>query len=267
VTATKPTFILFLTFLLAGCADISVAYHPTPATTTTTAGGIRLSDAEPMDDLLQSDDVQVSLTDKLDPPDAAKTVYFGEADEFDSDDPNTPVGALPLIAIHEGTWRAVPLVGTALEDAGWKYVGAGPARNEIWGVLDTSTGDSQPQFVIAHSTDGASTFSLKVMDKPCRLATVSDFAMSRNGHGRVTLSLDTDCGKYKPGLYHYDTSDDGKTWSKNPRYEPDAMIQADTVPDDEQPALSSGFSRAMLHAGIKSVTIRSSQNPKPSANR
>jgi hypothetical protein len=186
---TKPTLFIVFALSLAGCTDVLVSNHAAPATAPT-AGDVRLSDAEPIDDL-QNDDVQISLTDKLDPPDATQTVYFGEADEFDSDDPDTPVGALPLIAVHNANWRAVPLVGAALENAGWKYVGAGPARNEIWGVLDTSAGDSQDKFVIAHSTNGASTFALKVIEKPCRLATVADFAMSRNGHGRVTLSLDS----------------------------------------------------------------------------
>jgi hypothetical protein len=270
---SKPKVFFALSILLGGCAELPVALHSpaSPPATAPVTGDIRLSDAQPMDDLLEAEDMQVSLTDKLDPPDAAQTVYFGEADEFDSDDTTTPVGALPLIAVHAGNWRAIPLVGPALEDAGWKYVGAGPARNEIWGVLDTSAGDSQPQFVIAHSTNGATTFTLKVMDKPTRLATVADFAMSRNGHGRVTLSLDTDCGKFKAGLYHYDTTDDGKTWSTNPRYEPDAMIQADTVPEDEQPTQDSGPSRAMFNARLrnrlKPGIIKSSQIPKQSISR
>jgi len=79
------------------------------------------------------------------------------------------------------------------------------------------------------------TFELTVFTKPCKLATFFDFAMDRDGHGRASVSLDADCGEHKAGLYHYETTDDGKTWSREPRYEPDAMIRADDVPDDEQP--------------------------------
>jgi hypothetical protein len=105
----------------------------------------------------------------------------------------------------------------------------------VWGVLDTAAGETRPNFVLAHSTDGGTTFALREIHKPCKLALFTDFTMSRTGIGRVTLSLDTDCGSNKAGLYHYETTDHGKTWSKSPRYEPDAMIHADPVPEDEQP--------------------------------
>src|SRR5437763_94350 len=83
--------------------------------------------------------------------------------------------------------------------------GAGPGPREIWGGLDTVAGSSRPRFALAHSADGGETFELVVFRKPCRLATFFDFAMDREGHGRATLSLDSDCGKYKAGLYHYET--------------------------------------------------------------
>jgi len=229
------------------------AHHPA---TTAASGDVRLSDAKPMDDL-QSDEVQVNLTDKLEPPLVNETVYFGEADQFDSDEDKTPAAAMPLIAIKAGpVWKAVPLTGYGLTDAGWKYVGAGPAPHEVWGVLDTSAGDTRPNFVIAHSTDGAQTFKLQVFRKPCKLATVSDFAMSRSGVGRVTLSLDTDCGSNKAGLYHYATTDHGKTWSKPPKFEPDAMIRSDPVPDEEQPDQADVPSRTLFKAAVHSTDSR-----------
>lgn len=250
---SKPLFIATVAFGLIGCADAPQP-HARAAPATTSAGAIRLADAQPLDDL-QSDQVQITLTDRLDSPAVKETIYFGEADEYDSDDASDPVAALPLIATHDGVWKAVPLVDAALVDAGWKYVGAGPALHEVWGVLDTSAGESRGEFIIAHSTDGGATFALKVFQKPCRLAGVADFAMSRQGHGRVTLWLDIDCGRNKAGLYHYDTADDGKTWSMNPRYEPDAMIRADSVPDDEQPDDAKSPARTILHRGRARVHV------------
>jgi hypothetical protein len=221
---------------VSGCVGDELPNHPHPATTTP-AGDVRLSDAKSLDDLDSDEDVQMTLTDKLSWPQTTQPVYFGEADQFDSDDSTTPVSTVPLIAIHDGKdWKGVPLIGPGLTDAGWKYVGAGPATGEVWGVLDTAAGDSQADFVVAHSIDGAMSFTLTVFSKPCRHAEVFDFLMGRNGHGRITLSLDADCGLFRAGLYHYDTVDDGKTWSKSPRYEADAMVRSDTVPDDQQPA-------------------------------
>ncbi len=238
---------------LVGCADTILPHAHHPATTTSVAD-IRLSDAKPLE-MIQSDEVQVNLTDKLEPPLAGDTVYFGEADQFDDDDATTPSESLPLIAFKVGlVWKAVPLTGPGLTDAGWKYVGAGPMPHEVWGVLDTSAGDTRPNFVLAHSTDGAASFTLREFHKPCKLAVISDFAMSRAGVGRVTVSLDADCGQNKAGLYHYETTDDGKTWSKNPRFEPDAMIRSNPVPDEDQPdANTDGPSHTLFKAATGST--------------
>jgi hypothetical protein len=263
VQRTGTALLLATALAIAGCADTQPIRSSRPATTST-AGDIRLSDAEDMADL-EADDVQITLTDKLEVPDTTDTIYFGEADEFDTDDTANPTAAMPLIATHWGsTWKAVPLVGTGLTNAGWKYVGAGPGPHEVWGVLDTSAGDSRSQFVVAHSTDGAATFSLRAFRKPCRLAAVADFAMSRNGHGRVTLSLDADCGTNRAGLYHYQTTDDGKSWSKQPSYEPDAMLRADDVPDDEQPDLMQPATRTLLKPGRLSYRLPNRGNALPS---
>jgi hypothetical protein len=228
---------------LCGCFNDLAQHHPA---TTSTAGDVKLFDAIPLDQI-ESDGVQVTLTDKITSPATLFTVYFGEADTFDSDDPDTATSSIPVIAVCLGSdWKAVPLAGPGLENAGWKYVATGPALHEIWGVLDTSAGDSGPDFVVAHSTDGAMSFTLKTFHKPNSLATVADFAMSQTGHGRVTLSLDTNCGSNKAGLYHYETNDDGKTWSKIPRYESDVMIRAAAVTDDEQPTPIDKPLRTML---------------------
>ena len=162
-------------------------------------------------------------------------MYFGEIDHFDDDDADEPSEAVPVLAVRDGdAYKVVPMLGPGLADAGWKFVGSGPMPKEIWGALDTSAGDSRSNFVLAHSTDGGMSFTLRVFHKPCKQMAFFDFAMDRRGTGRATLSLDADCGRHHPGLYNYVTHDYGKTWS-TPVFEADDMNRADTVPDDEQP--------------------------------
>ena len=209
-----------------------------PATAPATLPGpVQLSDAKPLADLLPGG-LQANMTDKLSPPQTVgQAVYFGEVDEYDGPDEDAKLlSSLPILATKDGeAWRAVPVVGRGLANTGWRYVGAGPAAREIWGVLDTTTGDGGPDFTVAHSVDGGATFQLAALHKPCPQAAVFDFAMNRDGRGRVTVALDETVGRAKAGLYHYETDDDGRTWSAWPRFEPDGMTRADSVPDDEQP--------------------------------
>ena len=225
---------------LAACGGAVAARRATTGPTTAATpvpGTVRLADAKPLTDLTTGD-LTANLTDKLAPPQTSeRTVYFGEVDAYDGPDEDAKViSALPILAVKDGaTWRAVPVVGPGLADTDWRYVGAGPGQREAWGVLDAAVGDGGPTFVLAHSTDGGGTFALATLRKPCPQADVSDFAMTRGGRGRVTLSLDETVGPNHPGLYHYETADGGRTWSARPRFEPDNMVRADSVPDDEQP--------------------------------
>ena len=247
-----PT-VIFLASIFAGAAT-SFAEQPHP-TTLPTAHLLKLSDAVSLGEL-QVDDLETNLTDKLSAPQVKETTYFGEIDQFVEDE-DKPVASLPIIALHTtDTWTAVPLVGEGLRNAGWKYVAAGPGTGEIWGVLDTVAGNTRSTFAVAHSTDGAQTFTISAFHKPCKLAQFYDFAMSRDGHGRISLTLDTDCGIHKAGVYHFETSDDGKTWSTEPRYEPDVMKRADEVPDEEQPNEPTSGTKTLLRTGTKSRNSR-----------
>jgi hypothetical protein len=224
---------------LVACGATAPPHPPTTAPTTLPTS-ISLSEATPLADLVPGN-LQANMTDKLSPPQTAdRTVYFGEVDQYDGDDEDAKViSSLPILAVKDGDdWRAVPMVGRGLADTGWKYVGAGPRPREVWGVLDTTAGDGDTEFVVAHATDGGNTFALSSFHKPCRQASVYDFAMDRAGNGRITLSLDEAVGRHKPGLYHYETTDGGATWTPKPRFEPDAMVRAESVPDEEQPDTS-----------------------------
>jgi hypothetical protein len=228
-----------VTASLTACVGRSAGPRPSvgPTTAPASVGTVELADAKPLSDLTPGD-LQANLTDKLAPPQTKDaTIYFGEVDEYDGPEEDAKLlSALPIIALKDGTaWKAVPVVGPGLANADWKYVGAGPAKREIWGVLDTAVGDGGSDLFLAHATDGGTTFQLFKLHKPAPQATVFDFAMSRDGKGRVIVSLDESVGHARPGTYYYETTDDGKTWSEHPRFEPDAMTRADSVPDDEQP--------------------------------
>ncbi len=245
--AMRVRFTGSLLVLLGVCICIGAAGPSTQP------GGhvVKLSDAVPLN-TLAINDLEVNLTDKLTPPATTQNIYFGELDDYGNDpDNDEPIAALPIIAVRrDGIWLAVPLAGEGMRDAGWHYVAAGPGAKEIWGAIDTVAGESRSSFVLAHSTDGGETFEMTAFRKPARRAEFFDFAMSADGHGRATVSLDADTSSHKAGLYHYQTNDDGKTWLA-PRYEPDAMKRAVPVPDEEQPDEPAG--------GTKTSSIKSNQ--------
>jgi hypothetical protein len=218
--------------LLLGCLS---AAAPTTAPSTMPAASVAIADARPLSEF-EGDEGVTTFTDKLRPPLAKTTVYFGEVDVYDGDDDDDPSEATPLIGVKEGdTFKAVTVPSPAAANTGWRYVAAGPAPGSIWGCLDTVAGDSGWSVIVAHSTDGGATFAFKIFRKPCREGSFYDFGMTRDGHGKMTIALDTDCGRHKAGLYHFDTTDAGATWSAEPRFEPDAMIHSESVPDEEQP--------------------------------
>jgi hypothetical protein len=241
--------VMLMAISLMRCAAKSIAERPTPTTLPSTYV-VKLSDAVALN-TLQTEDLETNLSDKISSPQVEETTYFGEIDQFNEDE-DKPVGALPIIALHSAeTWTAVPLTGEGLRNTNWKYVGAGPAPKEIWGVLDAITGMNLSTFVMAHSIDGGATFEMTVFHKPCKRAQFFDFAMSRDGHGRASLTLEEDCGSHKAGVYHFETRDDGKTWSAEPRYEPDAMTRAEEVPDEEQPSESTAGTKTLFRSGSK----------------
>lgn len=227
---------LFSVALLAGLAAARPATQPTAV--------VKLDDAVPLE-RFQDDNIEANLTQKLDAPEAARELYFGEVDRYENDDADTPINAVPILAVHDGdAWKAVPLAGPGLTDAGFKFVGSGPGANEIWAVLDTAAGDSRGSVVLAHSTDGGKTLRLTPLRKPCKKMSFFDFAMDKNGIGRLSLSLDEACGNHAPGLYHQRTRDGGKSWSTPFTFEADDLHRADPVPDDEQPSAPDGPGRS-----------------------
>lgn len=171
----------------------------------------------------------VDLVYKLRPPRVDRAFYFGELENNDKQ-------TLPIIVIKDsGHIQALRLEKEWASDR-WQQVVAGPRVGEVWGVLDQVKDERGEDFALVHTTDNGKTWQIGVIHKPCEAASFADMVMAKNGRGRFTLNLDADCEenpKLKAGLYHYRTTDGGKTWS-TPEFEPDATHPAEEVPEEEQ---------------------------------
>ena len=224
-------FLTLVTMLLCtGCSGIA---HAEPTTKPSDLKALKLSDAVDLNRLLKDGEPDLSHQLHLS---RGGRIYFGTIDSYDSDD--RQIKSQPIIAKKNGdSWKALPIRDERLKDAAWSYVGGGPMRGELWGVLDASLDDDQPDLILVHSTDGATTFELTALHKPDAAADFDSFCIGPDMHGRVTLYLspDPDAKSLKAGYYHFRTTDGGKTWSR-PDYEPDVMWPAKDVPDEDQPA-------------------------------
>jgi hypothetical protein len=165
-----------------------------------------------------------------------RTLYFGEMRNGDDQ-------LLPVLGTRTGSQYKIVKLRQDWGSDQWRGVFAGPKSSDVWGVLDQADEDDEGNkddsnmtdaVTLVRSEDGGRTFQIATLHKPCRKATFTDLVMARNGHGRVTLSLAEDCGKFKMGVYHYRTTDGGKSFQR-PQFEPDNTKPADDVPDEEQP--------------------------------
>src|SRR5205814_6955008 len=175
---------------------------------------------------LQREGQEANLTTKLELARGGR-IYFGQLETYDQDDHVD--SSVPIIARRNSgdgngaaseSWKAIRIDDSRLHDAAWMYVGAGPKRGEIWGVLDASLDAKQPELLVAHSTDGGATFALINLHKPSDSADFDSFCLGPDGIGRITLYISGDeDASARPGYYHFRTSDFGKTWSNNAQYE------------------------------------------------
>jgi hypothetical protein len=238
-----------------GCAHQANAAGPsgTPTTQPSKLQTLRLSDAIDLDKLTK--DTEVNLTHQLNLSHGGR-IYFGELDSYDDDDNQT--ASIPILAkkVH-GQWKALPINDSRLKNANWAYVAAGPNRGEVWGVLDASLDDNQPDLLLAHSTDGGATFELSPLHKPDEVASFESFCIGPDNKGRITVyvSSEDDAKTAKPGYYNFRTTDGGKTWSPATDYEPDAMTPAKDVPDEDQPDSDDAKGKAVSGKAVSGKAI------------
>jgi hypothetical protein len=225
-----------LALCMAGCASHADSTARTPGGKASTGllpikwSTVSASDAQPLLKLRSGTDA-VNLSYKLRPPRVERPTYFGEIENIDGQ-------TMPIVVIRGPGGQLTALrLETEWSYDQWQQVLAGPAAGEIWGVLDQPEDSRADELLLAHSRDSGKTWQLGLIRRPCAQAAFYDMLMSPDGHGRVTLSLETDCEDdptLKPGLFHYRTSDGGRTWTA-PQFEPSGTRPADDVPDEEQP--------------------------------
>ena len=138
---------------------------------------------------------------------------FGQFDRLNADD--EVIATTPVIVQSDKFNKpalAMPIEDERLKDAAWAFVASGPAKNEIWAILDRSLDDDQPDIVLVHLIE--SHWSVQVIHKPIPDADFDSFSMNRDGHGRLTLYAQSDSkAKRTGGFYTFRTTDSGKSWS------------------------------------------------------
>lgn len=212
---------------------VNLAPAAPPATTQSTAARtLRFADAVPLRRLRKPDnDIdlrnQITLADK-------STIYFGQVDTLNADGDTTATSPI-LVAKRTTQWLALDFSDQHVTNAEFLFVAAGPAKNEIWTILDNNLDNPAKVLLLAHSTDAGQTWTLTTIHKPHGSGSYDSFAMDKSGHGRLTIYLTPhQAARNRAGFYHLRTTDDGQTWSA-PQYEADSLQPADEVPADEDP--------------------------------
>ena len=144
--------------------------------------------------------------------------------------PDEPEESRAVIFVMEGkSWRRIDLPDNYVR-ATWQYAGRAKGKPEVWAIAQFGHGDIGPDLEIAHSLDGGRTWKHRSLTKNARYSTFESFSMNRNGRGSLTVRLDDglESGQ-RGGYYTYQTSDNGRTWSRKPRYSKTAPPAVPTI--------------------------------------
>jgi hypothetical protein len=158
------------------------------------------------------------------PPESYAPMIFADC--------RTVIQCHPVILVKERDgWKGIRLEA---RQQGWEYVGASANGDELWAVLDGQVEGHSWELTLVNSEDRGKTWCVvSTVRKTCYYAGFHDFAMADDGSGRVTILL---CDDYndetRAGMYHYRTSDGGRTWSL-PEWEPSAVHRV-WVPDEKE---------------------------------
>jgi hypothetical protein len=111
----------------------------------------------------------------------------------------------------------------------WGQVAIGPAKAELWAILDAAGDNESEQITLLHSTDAGNSWQFAVaVQKVSSFADFSAFSLAKSGQGRLTLHLTEDDDNITHGYYHYTTSDGGKSF-RGPSFEPDDTAEAESL--------------------------------------
>ena len=112
--------------------------------------------------------------------------------------------------------------------------GEAAERHEHSGILDCAVEGSGPELLLLRSSDeGGSWTIVSAVAKPHYMLSFDKFVLRKDGQGRLTMLQADDDGGPKPGFYHYQTVDGGKTWT-GPTYEASGLDSVDEMKDDQK---------------------------------
>jgi hypothetical protein len=124
-----------------------------------------------------------------------------------------------VIFVMDGNaWRRIDLPDQ-YEFATWQYAGRAKGKPEAWAIAQFGHGDIGPNLEIAHSWDDGRTWKHRSLKKISRFAGFESLSIGRSDRGSLTISLqDSPEPEHRDGYYTYETRNNGRTWSRSPRY-------------------------------------------------
>lgn len=133
--------------------------------------------------------------------------------------PDEPETFRAVIFVMEGnTWRRIDLPDQ-YESASWQYAGRSKSKPEVWAIAQFGREGLGPDLEIAHSFNDARVWRHHSLTKISRFAEFESFSMARNGRGSLTIRIqDSSEPEHRDGYYTYTTRNNGRTWTRKPRY-------------------------------------------------
>ena len=117
-------------------------------------------------------------------------------------------------------WRQINLPRANYTFAGWEYAGSSKSKPQLWAIAQFGRAGLGPDLEIAYSgNDGRTWRHLHSLVKISRFAVFESFSMASNGRGSLTIRLqDNPEPEHRDGYYTYTTTNNGRSWNKNPAY-------------------------------------------------
>jgi hypothetical protein len=153
--------------------------------------------------------------------------------------PEEPEAFRAVIFVRNGNaWRRIDLP-EQYEFASWEYAGRVKSKRDVWAIAQFGHGDIGPDLEIAHSLNDGRSWRHHSLTKISRFAGFESLSMAGNGRGSLTIRLqDSPDPEHQDGYYTYETRNNGRTWSRKPRYSKTAPPASPTTL--EPIAISSG---------------------------
>jgi hypothetical protein len=144
-----------------------------------------------------------------------------------ADEPEAFRAVIFVMAGH--AWRRIDLP-QQYEFASWEYAGRAKNKRDVWAIAQFGHGDIGGNLEIAHSLNDGRSWNHRSLTKISRFAGFESLSMAANGRGYLTIRLqDSPEPEHKDGYYTYETRNNGRTWSRKPRYSSTAPTAASSI--------------------------------------